>query len=141
LKGPGPFTVFAPTDAAFNKLAAGTVSDLLKPENKGKLTQILTYHVINGQNLTSSQILAMTLPVKVKTLEGHEITVSKDGNNLKVNDATVTTANVFATNGVIHVIDTVLMPPAGNLATSASLNQSLLLTLLLTIVFSYICFL
>jgi uncharacterized surface protein with fasciclin (FAS1) repeats len=141
LKGNGPFTVFAPTDAAFNKLPAGTVNDLLKPENKEKLTRILKYHVINGLNLTSSQINSMTLPADVEMLEGNKIRVSKDGNNLKVNDATVVIADVIATNGIIHAIDTVLMPPAASLATSFSLNYSLLLTLVLTIIFSYTRFL
>jgi uncharacterized surface protein with fasciclin (FAS1) repeats len=142
LKGAGPFTVFAPTDAAFNKLAAGTIADLLKPENKEKLIRILKYHVINNQNLTSSQINGMTLPTKVTMLTGDQITVSKDGNNLKVNDATVVLADVMATNGIIHAIDTVLMPPPpASLATSFSLNQSYLFILILTIIFSYIRFL
>ncbi len=141
LKGNGPFTVFAPTDAAFSKLPAGTVADLIKPENKGKLTQILKYHVINGKSITSSQINSMTLPTDVETFEGNKIRVSKDGNNLKVNNATVIIADVIATNGIIHVIDTVLMPPAANLATTFfSLNYSLMLTLVLTIIFSYIRF-
>ncbi len=149
LKSNGPFTVFAPTDAAFSKLPPGTVNDLIKPENKEKLTRILKYHVINGLNLTSSQINSMTLPANVQMLEGNNITVSKDGNNLKVNDATVVIADVIATNGIIHAIDTVLMPPAAtvlmppaaSLATSFSLNYSLLLTLILTIIFSYTRFL
>jgi uncharacterized surface protein with fasciclin (FAS1) repeats len=141
LKGTGPFTVFAPTDTAFNKLPAGTVADLLKPENKAKLARILKYHVINGQSLTSTQINAMNLPAKVEMLDGGAITVSKDGNNLKVNDATVIFPDVMATNGIIHAIDTVLMPPAASLATSFFLNYSLLLTLVLTIIFSYIRFL
>lgn len=111
LKGNGPFTVFAPTDAAFNKLPAGTVNNLLNPVNKGKLADILKYHVINGQRLTSAQINAIHLPAKVRTLEGNTITVSKNGKNLKVNDATVILADVMATNGIIHVIDTVLLPP------------------------------
>jgi len=123
LKGNGPFTVFAPTDAAFNKLPASTIADLLKPQNKGKLTKILTYHAINGKRLTSSQINAIRLPAKVKTLEGDAITVSRNGRNLKVNDATVVIADVPATNGIIHVIDTVLIPPAASLATSFSLNE------------------
>ncbi|UJR24259.1 hypothetical protein I4U23_027226 [Adineta vaga] len=136
LKGNGPFTVFAPTDTAFGKLPAGTVDDLLKPENKGKLAGILKYHVINGKSLTSAQINAMTLPVKVEMLEGSTVTVSKDGNNLKVNDATVIIPDVIATNGIIHVIDTVLMPPASSSATSIFLNQSIFFILFLTILFS-----
>jgi uncharacterized surface protein with fasciclin (FAS1) repeats len=143
LKTVGPFTVFAPTDAAFNKLAPGTVNDLLKPENKDKLVGILKYHVINGKNITSTQINTMTLPAKVEMLQGDEITVSKNGNSLKVNDATVVLADVIATNGIIHAIDAVLMPPepAASLATSFSLNQSFLLMLVLTLIFSYIRFL
>jgi uncharacterized surface protein with fasciclin (FAS1) repeats len=143
LKTVGPFTVFAPTDAAFNKLAPGTVNDLLKPENKDKLVGILKYHVINGKNITSTQINTMTLPAKVEMLQGDEIKVSKTGNSLKVNDATVVAADVIATNGIIHVIDTVLIPPepAASLATSFSLNQSFLLMLVLTLIFSYIRFL
>jgi len=140
LKSNGPFTVFAPNDAAFGKLSPGTVSDLLKPENREKLTRILKYHVTNGL-ITSSQINSMTLPANVEMLEGNTIRVSKDGNNPKVNDATVVIADVPATNGIIHVIDTVLMPPAASLATSFSLNYSLLLTLILTIIFSYTRFL
>jgi uncharacterized surface protein with fasciclin (FAS1) repeats len=140
LQGNGPFTVFAPTDAAFSKLPAGTVDDLLKPSNKGELARILKYHVTNGQ-LTSAQINAMTLPAKIDMLEGDKITVSKDGNNLKVNDATVVIADVMATNGIIHAIDTVLMPPAASSATYFSLNQPFFLILAFTILFSYLRFL
>jgi uncharacterized surface protein with fasciclin (FAS1) repeats len=141
LKGNGPFTVFAPTDAAFDKLAPGTIDDLLKPENKGKLAGILKYHVINGQSLTAAQINAMTLPAKVVMLEGDTVTVSKDGNNLKVNDATVVIADVMATNGIIHAIDTVLMPPAASSATYFCLNQPFFLILAFTVLFSYLRFL
>ncbi len=112
LKGNGPFTVFAPTDAALAKLPAATVSDLLKPENKEILTRILKYHVLNGQRITSTQINAMILPVRVQTLAGDTVTVSRYGNSLRVNDATVIIADVMATNGIIHAIDTVLLPPA-----------------------------
>ncbi len=112
LKGNGPFTVFAPTDAAFAKLPAATISDLLKPENKEILTRILKYHVLNGQRLTSTQINAMILPVKVQTLAGDTVCASRYGNSLRVNDATVIIADVMATNGIIHAIDTVLLPPA-----------------------------
>jgi len=112
LQGNGPFTVFAPTDTAFNKLPAETLANLLLPENKETLVRILTYHVINGQNLTSAQINALPLPSTVVTLEGDTITVSKDGDTLKVNNATVAIADVIATNGIIHAIDTVLIPPA-----------------------------
>lgn len=108
LKGPGPFTVFAPTDAAFAKLPAGTVENLLKPENKGQLTAILTYHVVPGKTM-SSALAGKTL--EVATVNGDKVRV--DGTNgVRVNNATVTTADVAASNGVIHVIDSVLLPPA-----------------------------
>ena len=112
LKNSRSLTVFAPTDAAFNKLPAQTLTDLLKPENKAKLTRILAYHVINGKCLTSAQINAMALPAKVQMLSGDKVTVCRNGRHLKVNNATVVTPDVIATNGVIHVIDTVLLPPA-----------------------------
>lgn len=108
LKGPGPFTVFAPTDAAFAKLPAGTVESLLKPENKAQLTSILTYHVVPGKT-KSKALVGKTLDVK--TVNGANVAV--DGTNgVKVNGATVTKADIWASNGVIHVIDTVLLPPA-----------------------------
>ena len=106
LKSAGPFTVFAPTDAAFAKLPKGTVEDLLKPENKAKLTAILTYHVL------PSKVMAADIAGKsmnAKTVQGTDLAVdAKSG--VKINDATVVTADVIATNGVIHVIDTVLLP-------------------------------
>jgi uncharacterized surface protein with fasciclin (FAS1) repeats len=107
LKGPGPFTVFAPTDAAFAKLPAGTVETLLKPENKAKLAQILTYHVLAGK-VMSADIAGKK--AAVATVEGAKLNVDAT-NGVKVNDATVTTADIAASNGVIHVIDTVLLPP------------------------------
>ncbi len=108
LKGTGPFTVFAPTDAAFAKLPAGTVETLLKPENKGQLTSILTYHVVSGKT-KSKDLAGKTL--SVKTVNGANVAV--DGTSgVKVNGATVTKADIWASNGVIHVIDTVLLPPA-----------------------------
>jgi uncharacterized surface protein with fasciclin (FAS1) repeats len=106
LKGAGPFTVFAPTDAAFAALPAGTVEDLLKPENKQKLTEILTYHVVAGKVMSGDLKDGM----KAATVEGAEITIDLD-NSPMVNDAKVVTADVAADNGVIHVIDKVLMPP------------------------------
>ena len=106
LKGAGPFTVFAPTDAAFAALPAGTVEDLLKPENKAKLTEILTYHVVAGKVMSSDLKDGM----KAATVEGAEITIDLD-NGPMVNDAKVVTADVAADNGVIHVIDKVLIPP------------------------------
>jgi uncharacterized surface protein with fasciclin (FAS1) repeats len=106
LKGAGPFTVFAPTDDAFAKLPKGTVEDLLKPENKAKLVSILTYHVL------PSKVMAADLAGKkmsAKTVQGTEVAVDAMA-AVKVNDATVVTADIGATNGVIHVIDAVLMP-------------------------------
>lgn len=107
LKGSGPFTVFAPTDAAFAKLPAGTVETLLKPENKAQLTSILTYHVVAGKT-KSKDLAGKTL--SVKTVNGANVAI--DGTHgVKVGNATVTKADIWASNGVIHVIDTVLMPP------------------------------
>jgi uncharacterized surface protein with fasciclin (FAS1) repeats len=105
LNGEGPFTVFAPTDEAFAKLPAGTVEDLLKPENKDQLTKILTYHVVAG-NVPSSQVATMT---SATTVQGGTVTFDTM-NGVKVNNAMVVTPDVAASNGVIHVIDTVLMP-------------------------------
>jgi transforming growth factor-beta-induced protein len=110
LKGPGPFTVFAPTDAAFAKLPPGTIDNLLKPENKPLLIKILTYHVVGGRALSAADILALNPPFKLEMLNGLSTQVTVDGGNIKVNDATVIIANVFGTNGVIHAIDTVLLP-------------------------------
>jgi len=106
LKGPGPFTVFAPTDAAFAKLPAGTVENLLKPENKAQLTAILTHHVVPG-NIPSSAVVGKT--TDVKTVNGTSLTVNGT-NGVKVGNANVVAADVAASNGVIHVIDTVLLP-------------------------------
>jgi uncharacterized surface protein with fasciclin (FAS1) repeats len=106
LEGPGPFTVFAPTDAAFAKLPAGTVDTLLKPENKKKLRAILTYHVVSG-NVKAADVVTMT---SAKTLNGQSVAISVNGSTVKINDATVLKTDIAATNGTIHVIDTVLMP-------------------------------
>ena len=106
LKGEGPFTVFAPTDEAFAALPEGTVEDLLKPENKDKLAAILTYHVVAGKVMSTDLSDGMMAP----TVEGSDVTITTEG-GVMVNDATVTTADIEASNGVIHVIDTVLMPP------------------------------
>lgn len=107
LKGPGPFTVFAPTDAAFAALPAGTVETLLKPENKAKLVSILTYHVVPGKILSADIAGKSVMP---KTVEGQTLAVNATGASVKVNQATVTKADIVADNGVIHVIDAVLMP-------------------------------
>ncbi len=109
IQGPGPFTVFAPTNAAFAKLPAGTVDDLLKPENKQKLRSILLYHVVSGK-IMASDVLAMSGPGTPKSLEGSTLRVTNVA-PVMVNDANVTATDIKASNGVIHVIDTVLMPP------------------------------
>lgn len=118
LSGPGPFTVFAPTNAAFAKLPAGTVDSLLKPENKAMLTKVLTYHVVAGR-ITAQQIAAMAArhhgEATLKTVEGGNLMFRKTGASWWVIDgkgdkARITIANVMQSNGVIHVIDAVLMP-------------------------------
>jgi uncharacterized surface protein with fasciclin (FAS1) repeats len=106
LKGEGPFTVFAPTDAAFAALPAGTVDTLLKPENKDKLVAILTYHVVPGKVMSTD----LKDDMMAKTVEGADVKFDLDG-GVKINDATVVTADIAADNGVIHVIDKVIMPP------------------------------
>jgi uncharacterized surface protein with fasciclin (FAS1) repeats len=119
LQGPGPFTVFAPTNEAFEKLPPGTVDSLLKPENKAKLTSILTYHVVPGR-LTASDLAAQANAnggkAVLKTVEGDTLTVTKDGEGKwwvidnHGGKAMITIANVIQSNGVIHVIDSVMMP-------------------------------
>ncbi len=109
LKGPGPYTVFAPTDAAFAKLPAGTVESLLKPENKEELTAILTYHVVPGTVMAAD---AMKLS-EAETVNGKMLRIGQDGDAVMINDAKVITADVAASNGVIHVIDSVILPPEG----------------------------
>ena len=106
LKGPGPFTVFAPTDAAFAKLPAGTVESLLKPENKAKLTAILMYHVVPGRVL-AAQVGGMT---SAPTANGQTLAISSENGIVTVDGARVTKADILCSNGVIHVIDTVLLP-------------------------------
>lgn len=106
LKGAGPFTVFAPTDEAFAKLPAGTVADLLKPENKDKLRAILTYHVIAGK-VAAAQVVKLS---SAKTVNGQNVQISTSGSTVKVNGAQVVKTDIAASNGVIHVIDTVLLP-------------------------------
>ena len=106
LKGPGPFTVFAPTDEAFAKLPAGTVEDLLKPENKQKLTSILTYHVVSGK-VMASQVVKLH---EAKTVNGQDVKIMADGGKVMADNANVVQTDIQCTNGVIHVIDTVLLP-------------------------------
>jgi uncharacterized surface protein with fasciclin (FAS1) repeats len=118
LEGKGPFTVFAPTNEAFDKLPAGTVDTLLKPENKAKLTAILTYHVVPGK-LTAAKLMRKIKAgggkAMLKTVNGEDLTASMDGDSIMLTDAKggtakVTIPNVMQSNGVIHVIDAVLMP-------------------------------
>jgi uncharacterized surface protein with fasciclin (FAS1) repeats len=107
LKGAGPFTVFAPTDAAFARLPAGTVESLLKPENKAKLTAILTYHVVPGA-VKAEQVTKLD---EAKTVNGAMVKVSTEDGKVMINNATVVKADIGASNGVIHVIDKVILPP------------------------------
>ncbi len=109
LKGSGPFTVFAPTDEAFAKLPAGTVEDLLKPENKAKLTAILTYHVVPGK-VMAADVVKLD---EAKTVNGAMVHIKVDGGTVMVDGAKVTATDVAASNGVIHVIDSVILPPNG----------------------------
>lgn len=108
LQAEGPFTVFAPTDAAFAALPAGTLDDLLKPENKAKLQAILLYHVVPGKVMSKD----LKGTVNAETLQGGKVKIVV-AEGVTVNGATVVTADVAASNGVIHVIDAVLLPPAG----------------------------
>lgn len=105
LSGTGPFTVFAPTNAAFAKLPAGTLESLLKPENKDKLAGILTYHVVAGEVLAADVVKLKS----ANTVNGKAVTIDASA-GVKVNDATVTATDIDASNGVIHVIDTVILP-------------------------------
>jgi uncharacterized surface protein with fasciclin (FAS1) repeats len=108
LKGEGPFTVFAPTDAAFAALPAGTVEELLKPENKDQLVAVLTYHVVPGKVMSTDLTEGMT----AATVNGKDITITLEGGP-KVNGAVISAPDVAASNGVIHVIDSVILPPEG----------------------------
>lgn len=106
LKGEGPFTVFAPTDEAFGKLPAGTVEDLLKPENKAKLVSILTYHVVPGK-VMAADVVKLS---EAKTVQGSKVKISVNEGKVKVDDANVVKTDIKASNGVIHVIDAVILP-------------------------------
>ena len=106
LKGDGPFTVFAPTDAAFAKLPEGTVETLLKPENKDQLVSILTYHVVPGK-VEASEVVALN---KAKTVNGKDVSIRVSEGSVMVDGAKVTATDIEASNGVIHVIDTVILP-------------------------------
>ena len=105
LQGTGPFTVFAPTDEAFAKLPKGTVEDLLKPENKAKLVAILTYHVVPGKVMAAD-----VKTMKAKTVNGQELSITVADGKVMVNNANVVKTDVAASNGIIHVIDTVVLP-------------------------------
>ncbi len=106
LKGKGPFTVFAPTDEAFAKLPAGTVEDLLKPENHDKLVAILTYHVVSGKVLAKDVVKLH----EAKTVNGKEVKISAEGGKVMVDNANVVKTDIACSNGVIHVIDSVILP-------------------------------
>lgn len=106
LKGNGPFTVFAPTDDAFAKLPPGTVEELLKPENKEKLTAILTYHVVPGK-VTAADVMKLS---EAKTVQGGKVKVEIVGGKVKIDGAEVVKADIMTKNGVIHVIDQVILP-------------------------------
>ena len=106
LKGDGPFTVFAPTDEAFNKLPPGTLENLLKPENKSQLQAILTYHVVPGK-VMASDVVSMQ---EAKTVNGGDLMIKSDMGKVMINDAQITQTDIEASNGVIHVIDTVMIP-------------------------------
>ena len=107
LEGKGPFTVFAPTDEAFAKLPAGTVESLLKPENKDKLVAILTYHVVPGE-VKAADVVKLN---EAKTVNGKMVSVKANGGTVMINNSKVTATDIVASNGVIHVIDSVLLPP------------------------------
>jgi uncharacterized surface protein with fasciclin (FAS1) repeats len=106
LKGKGPLTVFAPTDEAFAKLPAGTVENLLKPENKDKLTAVLTYHVVPGR-VTAGEVVNLS---SAKTVNGRSLSINTSNGNVMVDNARVTATDIMASNGVIHVIDSVVLP-------------------------------
>jgi len=106
LKGDGPFTVFAPTDEAFAKLPAGTLESLLKPENKAQLQAILTYHVVPG-NVMASDVVGLE---SAKTVNGQSLSISLEGDSVMVDSAKVVTTDISCSNGVIHVIDSVVLP-------------------------------
>jgi len=103
-------TLFAPSDDAFAKIPQDIIERLSDPQNKNELAELLAYHAVGDQTLTSTDILKLNLPARLQTLSGDYITITKQGDQVKVNDATVITPDIMASNGVIHIIDTVLMP-------------------------------
>lgn len=116
LNGDGPFTVFAPTDEAFSKVPADVLNNLLKPENKAQLQAVLTYHVVSGSVDAKT---AMTLS-QATTVQGEKISISLNGETVKINDASVVAADIKASNGIIHVIDTVILPPSAMQSAAAN---------------------
>ncbi len=116
LQGDGPFTVFAPTNEAFAKLPEGVVEDLLKPENKDALIAVLTYHVVPGKVKSTDLSDGMT----AKTVQGSKVTVDINYGKVMIDNANVTAANIMASNGVVHVIDTVILPPSVKKALAAA---------------------
>ena len=109
LKGDGPYTVFAPTDKAFAALPEGTLASLLKPENKDQLVSILTYHVVPGKIMSSD----LSNGQKAKTVQGGDVKITIADGTVMINNANVTSADIQAENGVVHVIDKVILPPSG----------------------------
>ena len=120
LKSEGPFTVFAPTNAAFEALPEGVLAMLLKPENKDKLVSVLTYHVVSGEVMSKD----ITKNMKAKTVEGSEAWIKVDGKSVMIDNATVAMADVDASNGVVHVIDAVILPPSIKKALNANSKKS-----------------
>lgn len=110
-KGPGPFTLFAPTDAAFAALSQGTITDLLKPENRVKLIKVLTYYVIDGQALSAANITDMNPPFKLGMLNGITTSITENEDQIKINDGTLIQTDVIARNGVVHFLDRAFLPP------------------------------
>jgi uncharacterized surface protein with fasciclin (FAS1) repeats len=121
LKGPGPFTVFAPTDEAFRKLPPGTVEVLLKPENKQQLRSILTYHVVPGR-VTAADVVKLT---SAKTVNGEELRISVLKGVVRLNDVRVTKTDIAASNGLIHVVDRVIVPPTGEVSQVSKIDDML----------------
>jgi uncharacterized surface protein with fasciclin (FAS1) repeats len=121
LKGPGPYTVFAPTDEAFNNLPPGALEVLLKPENKEQVRSILTYHVVPGR-VTAADVVKLT---SAKTVGGQEVRISVLKGVVRVNDAKVTKTNLAASNGLIHVVDRVIVPPMGEISQVSKIDDML----------------
>lgn len=122
LQGKGPFTVFAPTDEAFAKLPAGTIDSLLKPENKGQLASILTYHVVAGK-VTADQVVKIDA---AETVNGQSVNIKVVDGAVMVNNATVVKTDILCSNGVIHVIDSVLLPSSGNATAMKTIEEAIL---------------